>query len=542
MSFENEAQEETAYDSGINLKIECSVSEEESEKNEDDVGKESSAENSNSAPLVDAKQVQRMSFENEAQEEIANDSEINLKIECSVSEEESEKNEALSKTNSSENIPTHTEIVCNEWIIYKKEANEDDSLEHDERLKLDAEEEEVLALDIVVAKDETSNTSEHISISEQIESSLEQASQEEYHVCIEPVLLTVFTVSKGANLEKEECFTKNKVIDPEFHLEDGKRVESSSGIEEDIREKTILELKQSSECDLKEEVDEKPDEDVKHVAHDDVRRGEDRTLQLSAADECEIISHCDKQCQSQPEDTTFKRDIELISSSELVTVQISSQVLFPADEKEKNVAEESLTALNPHINVSVEDLKNSDVEKVPFSFDIDDQVESVRPTNSETLKEDFEHYHEDFHFIDLSCHIIHLSDSDEHEAMQVKGCSDSSPISETTRGDICCSADAKQMEEKGLIVRKSEKEQESAKKSIPVAVSKQPKGHKWESNDPVPSYARFRTTKTIVNSRVNFPVVVNANAEEREKVRKNNGEYKKPSMRLRASWVVPSTD
>jgi len=230
MSFENEAQEETAYDSGINLKIECSVSEEESEKNEDDVGKESSAENSNSAPLVDAKQVQRMSFENEAQEEIANDSEINLKIECSVSEEESEKNEALSKTNSSENIPTHTEIVCNEWIIYKKEANEDDSLEHDERLKLDAEEEEVLALDIVVAKDETSNTSEHISISEQIESSLEQASQEEYHVCIEPVLLTVFTVSKGANLEKEECFTKNKVIDPEFHLEDGIRIESSSEI------------------------------------------------------------------------------------------------------------------------------------------------------------------------------------------------------------------------------------------------------------------------------------------------------------------------
>jgi len=177
MSFENEAQEETAYDSGINLKIECSVSEEESEKNEDDVGKESSAENSNSAPLVDAKQVQRMSFENEAQEEIANDSEINLKIECSVSEEESEKNEALSKTNSSENIPTHTEsIVCNEWIIYKKEANENYSLEHDERFKLDAEEEDILASDIVVAKDKTSNTSEHISISDQIESSLEQAS------------------------------------------------------------------------------------------------------------------------------------------------------------------------------------------------------------------------------------------------------------------------------------------------------------------------------------------------------------------------------
>ena len=95
----------------------------------------------------------------------------------SVSKEESEKNEALSKNNYSENIPTHTEsIVCNEWIIYKKEANENYSLEHDERLKLDAEEEDILALDIVVAKDETSNTSEHISISEHIESSLEQAS------------------------------------------------------------------------------------------------------------------------------------------------------------------------------------------------------------------------------------------------------------------------------------------------------------------------------------------------------------------------------
>jgi len=37
-------------------------------------------------------------------------------------------------------------------------------------------------------------------------------------------------VSEGANLEKEEYFTKNKVIDPEFHLEDGIRIESSSEI------------------------------------------------------------------------------------------------------------------------------------------------------------------------------------------------------------------------------------------------------------------------------------------------------------------------
>jgi hypothetical protein len=63
-----------------------------------DVGTESSAENSNSAPLADAKQEQRMSFENEAQEETANDSEINLKIECSVNKEESESSHTFSNT------------------------------------------------------------------------------------------------------------------------------------------------------------------------------------------------------------------------------------------------------------------------------------------------------------------------------------------------------------------------------------------------------------------------------------------------------------